>query len=343
MFLMTPMDSLGPCEAVTEERIAAQLGLCSLPEWLTAIYNLIEAWRLLVLEPRKLVPPGGYHTPRCIAAGLDSILRTNELKTDAERIPTEITAQAVAYRVVNHAVPVYYVAEGFIRAVAATDLPHDFTFADLNWPLDAMVLGFPVKFLAEYLGRESCYIFLARFSKGEHSCPFFPAGPAVVMPAAKIALFWYACTTGRLESFVSSYWENDRLDEAVLKHGYTDYTDGDACKIQEDKTCCDRLSNLIFKLLVVLNTRPGLVEAGTRLRAATHRRGKSRCELWSPNVIGRTYRVLQANTGPTGTHASPRLHWRRGHLRNQPHGQGRTLRKLLWIEPMLIGMADSAN
>ena len=343
MFLMTPMDGLGPCETVTEDRMIADLGLRTLPQWLGAIYEHIESRRLLMLEPRKLAPPGGYHTPKCIPAGLDAILTTNELKADMERIPTEITAQAVAYRVINHRVPVYYLAEDFIRAVAATDLPHDFTFADLNWPMEAMVLGFPVRFLSEYVGKETCYVFVARFSKGEHFCPFFPLAPTVVMPNAKIALFWYACTTGRLESFVSSFWEHDRLDEAVLKHGYMDYTNGDVSKVQGDKVCCDRLSNLVFKLLVVINTRPSLVEPGTLLRTASMRRGKIRGELWSPNVIGRSYRVVHDTTVPTGNHASPRLHWRRGHLRNQPHGEGRRLRKLKWIEPMLIGMTAQAK
>ena len=343
MFLMTPMDGLEPCERVTEEKMLAELGLRTLTEWLGAIYDHIEQWRLPIVEPRKLVPPGGYHSPKGIAAGLDSILRTNELKTDAERIPTEITAQAVAYRVVNFRVPVFYLAEGFIRAVAATDLPHDFTFADLNWPMPAMVLGFPVRFLTEYVGKETCYVFVARFPKGEHSCRFFPAAPSVVMPHAKISLFWYACSAGRLESFVSSFWEQDRLEEAVLKHGYTDYTDGDIAKVQEDKECCNRLSNLVFKLLVVLATCPSLNEPGTRLRAASTRRGKTRSELWSPNIIGRNYRVIHDKNAPTGTHASPRLHWRRGHLRNQAHGQARTLRKLIWIEPVLIGLAETAG
>jgi hypothetical protein len=59
---------------VTEERIIAELGLRTLSDWLIAIYEDIEAWRLAVLEPRKLVPPGGCHLPRCIAAGLDAIL-----------------------------------------------------------------------------------------------------------------------------------------------------------------------------------------------------------------------------------------------------------------------------
>ena len=336
-FLMTPLDGLNQCTAPSEREMIAQLGLRSVPHWLAAIHDKMEPWRLALLEPHKLVPPGGYHTPKCIAAGLDCILKTNERKTDRERLPTEVTAQAIAYRLINYRVPVYCIADDFIRAVAATELPHDFLLADLHWPMPAMAVGLPVRFMREYLGTETCYVYATEFDGGEHGCRFLPSTPVIIMPKAKISFWWYACVDGQLESFVSSFWKEDRVDEIIQKYSYTDYTSADAPKIQEDKERCDRLSALMLKLLVVLNTRPNLVEPGTCLREASTRKGKTRSELWSPNIIGRTYRVLRENTC---THASPRLHWRRGHLRNQAHGPGRTLRKLAWIEPMLIGMQE---
>jgi hypothetical protein len=36
----------------------------------------------------------------------------------------------------------------------------------------------------------------------------------------------------------------------------------------------------------------------------------------------------------SGSH--PSTHWRRGHWRNQPHGPGRTLRKIIWMMPILV-------
>ena len=157
------------------ETVAAEpLGqrLQTVPDWFKAIHERLDEWRLALLEPHKLVPPGGYHTPKCVAAGLDCILRINEHKTAIERIPTEITAQAIVYRIINHRVPVYYVAEDFIRAVAATELPHDFTLADLHWPMPAMVIGFPLRFMRDYLGTETCY-----FPTDEDldNCTFRPA------------------------------------------------------------------------------------------------------------------------------------------------------------------------
>lgn len=37
------------------------------------------------------------------------------------------------------------------------------------------------------------------------------------------------------------------------------------------------------------------------------------------------------------------IHWRRGHWKRQPHGEGRKLRKLIWIMPTLVGKDDGPN
>src|ERR1043165_9203673 len=62
--------------------IRQQGRLHTVSDWLKAVYEVLDDRRLALLEPRKLVPPGGYHSPKCVAAGLDCILRINECKTD---------------------------------------------------------------------------------------------------------------------------------------------------------------------------------------------------------------------------------------------------------------------
>jgi len=58
--------------------------------------------------------------------------------------------------------------------------------------------------------------------------------------------------------------------------------------------------------------------------------------LWKPAWFGEHYAIRrEASLG--GTHASPRLHFRRGHFTNQPYGPKSTLRKKLWIDPILVG------
>lgn len=58
-----------------------------------------------------------------------------------------------------------------------------------------------------------------------------------------------------------------------------------------------------------------------------------------------TYRTLHISDhtsrgtgGSKGSHASPKAHWRRGHIRNQPTAKG-IIRK--WIKPTIIGGADA--
>lgn len=90
-------------------------------------------------------------------------------------------------------------------------------------------------------------------------------------------------------------------------------------------------------LLLAMLARPELVERdGKRVR--TIKNGPAR-EEWTPNWIGRTYRVQRAEGG--GTHNSPRLHWRRGHYRRQACGTGRKDHRIIWIEPHIVGGGDS--
>lgn len=42
---------------------------------------------------------------------------------------------------------------------------------------------------------------------------------------------------------------------------------------------------------------------------------------------------------PDLSRGTTKVHWRRGHWRHQPYGQGNLLRKLLWIRPMRVGRA----
>ena len=47
-------------------------------------------------------------------------------------------------------------------------------------------------------------------------------------------------------------------------------------------------------------------------------------------------------TGMRGDNTAVVAHWRRGHWRRQPHGQGRTLIKLVWIRPTLVAAGQGA-
>lgn len=89
----------------------------------------------------------------------------------------------------------------------------------------------------------------------------------------------------------------------------------------------------VFNTIFAMSARPEYVEGGERLGA---KKGTSKAELWSPNVIGRKYAV-KSHTFAKEASSSRRLHWRRGHFRQQAYGVGRGLHRVIWIEPMMIG------
>ena len=323
-----------------------------------------------LFEPRRVATSNGYHSTKCVAAGLYALLTQAKLAAaDGEVLPTEVTGSTICYRVLEHGVPIYFVNEEFARAVAATQLPDDFTFGDLNWPQPGMVIGWPPRFLREYTGRDFCYVYAANCPSGRYWPKGLDQAPVIEVPEgrSKIAWFYHAWANGRPECFVSAYLVKDKLAEGITGYTYTDFMGEEAAKVQADKELTERVSALMLKLLVILNLRPALITHGTqeRPRRVKHAR-EWRRELWSANFIGRGYHMARERQG---THASPRIHIRRGHVtwqiagprkadafisatvlpRNDqgviawdkvaPETREKFLRchKRLWLEPALIG------
>lgn len=115
---------------------------------------------------------------------------------------------------------------------------------------------------------------------------------------------------------------------------------------------------LVVNALCYMTAYPDDVEAswpeGTpeRLKAQTTspkfkeaRNAKSKLEAlgYVPvHFCGRAWTqpaVPSSGTGRKGV----ATHWRRGHWKRQPHGEGRKLRKLIWIMPTLVGREDAAG
>ena len=345
----------------------------TLARYLAKVYDLHLATdepNRTLFEPRRVMTPDGYHSTKCVAAGLYVLLKQARLTAKTgSNLPTEITGSTFSYRVLEHNVPIYFVSEEFARAVAATELPADFTFADLHWPQMGMVIGWPPRFMLEYTNREVCYVYAANCPEGR----YWPQGrleaPVIEVPEgrSKIGWFYYSLTGGRMECFVSAYLTKDKLAQALADYTYTDYMGAERPKVQADKEFTERVSALLLKLLVILNMQPSLVTHGTQKRPQRVKHGKLvNRELWSANFIGRGYHLAREHPG---NHASPRLHIRRGHVTWQiigprttgafvsasalprnpdgwiewsqvtPEAREKFLRchKRLWLQPTLIG------
>jgi hypothetical protein len=75
-----------------------------------------------------------------------------------------------------------------------------------------------------------------------------------------------------------------------------------------------------LNLILAMEVQPLLIERGRQVK---HVKRHREAVLWTPNRIGRGYRIKVLDTSGVekGSHSSPRMHWRRGHWRRQGFGK----------------------
>lgn len=88
-----------------EQGPQAQTTFPTLARFLAKVYDdhvaPHEAKRAL-FEPRRVATPNGYHSTKCVAAGLYALLTQARLAAeDGEVLPTEVTGSTFCYRVLD--------------------------------------------------------------------------------------------------------------------------------------------------------------------------------------------------------------------------------------------------
>jgi hypothetical protein len=102
------------------------------------------------------------------------------------------------------------------------------------------------------------------------------------------------------------------------------------------------LQAIFLRLLLIMECRPELIQSESQRQKVTVNQGfgKNQAqEFYQPLWLGQGYRLKresQTNASNDVKHGTKSLHWRRGFLRNQPYGEGRQKRKIVWIEPVLV-------
>ncbi|MFN6567239.1 hypothetical protein [Dendronalium sp. ChiSLP03b] len=101
------------------------------------------------------------------------------------------------------------------------------------------------------------------------------------------------------------------------------------------------LQAIFLRLILIMECRPELVDTTSELVRVNKGFGKAQAQdFYQPLWLGLGYRLkregTQSSEGSSGIHGTKSVHWRRGFLRNQPYGEGRQQRKLVWIEPVLV-------
>lgn len=308
--------------------------------------------------PRTILPPNGYLSPKLYAVSMVGLMYSAQTEADKQRIGETLSSEAfesiskhdpasllLAAKLAELQVPTYFVAEEFLCAVAATEPPKEGTLKGLHWPMEAMLFVLPLDFMRSYLGRDVGFLAMSRQASGDCT-----VGKVTVRTVNERVLFHFpmVCKNGVPIDYRGAYGTDRSLadiEKAPFMHDPAEKKveqelGADLITEEEEQSMNMKMNALGIKLLLAMNARPDLVEhqqVATPGKPARQSREEVR-PTYHPNVLGKGYRIVREGL-PDGTHASPRMHWRRGHMRRQRHGHGRSLTKIVWIEPSLV-MSD---
>ena len=332
----------------------------------------IEPATYAATYPKRITPPHGYLNPRYYTATLWSQLRIGCIEPNLHHL-AHVVGIVNALTHLHYRVPTYFVRSEFAQAVAQTEPPADFRFEEIKWPMPAMLFVLPTQFSLHYFGYHCPFLSLVRGEQGTYPDMFTSLPPCdlplkaitpVTNTVPRINISYPVYTPNGLPmDYAGSYPLHMRLqdmegapfDDATLSEkaflpedhelvvGTAGLPEGDA-----ERALNNKMQAFAVKLLLALTARPNYITQDTCARPQRIKRGKVvKDELWHPNLVGWSYTVQRDFSGasPSGTHQSPRMHWRRGHMRNQPYGPkpwtDATPKRLTWIEPVLINAPET--
>lgn len=305
---------------------------------------------LKLAMPKRWAAPGNY--PNFGKFFVPSAYQNAWLTTlGAMDNQTVTSGYSVFAKLVPYQVPVYYVAESLCEALSMTAPAEGMMLSDVKFPMPALVFMIPTAFSHKFFGRQVNYIAAATFRAGEElpSPGTILAGKmqSVGVAGEQMILYYEAVEpdTGLISNYNSNTPTNRLVSDVYhddIRYNGELVSDEQTFDPKADGEFSNRVFSFVIKLLSVMAVRPTYTETGECLRAAKMKHGRERDALWAPNYVGRAYKTQRADkgAGAGGTHASPRLHWRRGHMRKQLYGEKRALSKIIWLEPCLVGASE---
>lgn len=295
--------------------------------------------------PRRILPPQGYYNPRWYGVSLCVLMRFWQ-EPEYNMLP-HTTGALMALMQTKMGVPTYFLKQDYAEAVAQTNPPDDFRLTEIQWPLDAFLFVLPDAFVRQYFGWYVPFLTVARCAKGiyPHDAKPLPSYDvdftSTIANAADRLLVHYPLylytrppvdytgaypLTSPISVIQSAPWADATYyEESLSPYGKIEWaTDGHKEPTPEEEQELQRkVNSFAIKLMLALTAEPGYLERGGIARQAKVRKGVTvKDSLWHPNLLGWNYTAPRppSDTGEHGTHASPRWHWRSGHMTYQVKG-----------------------
>ena len=329
--------------------------ILSLPERLAAYERMSKSWKAefpmthAEVFKRRIVPPNGYMNPKLLNAHTLYCLTLNSM---IERVPAllndGVTAANMytAYRMIDFDMPTFFISGELLKMLELTDPPEDMLLSDLKWPMDVMAFVLPTDYCQKYfLGALMPFVTICKRYVGTlNGCltKRLDIGKSYPCVSRVGGIFVCGSDFKSGSDYAASHKESSTVKSLSIAE-FTDYSEelGKAGfevpdkDPERDPKIPKLMTKLALKVMMAMVAKPELVEMGECVRPMKAKGGRTKDALWSPNYIGRWWRT-EAPPHEAGHHASPIVHWRRGHFRGQHHGPKNSLVKTIWVEPVWV-------
>jgi hypothetical protein len=286
----------------------------NLDQWIDSLIS-VNHDLYLKFFPRKYIGVNGYGNPKRLSAYLMTL---HVQKLPDVDIYYKNILKTVSANLALQYMPFYWVKKDILDSCEYTDLPTHLSPADILLPLDNYILMIPKGYLM----------------KGDVDYPFLIVASGVNLSGEKVFQI-HALHDSNLPD-ASDYYKSMNFSNKfsdILPYGGSFTSD--------DDMFLKKAVSMAINVTMVMATRPELIDEDYSQIIKPPQQKINGKKPYNPNWVGRNYRVKSDFQG--GTHSSPCIHWRRGHWRQQAVGVGRSLRRNMWIEPMLVGARNNLD
>lgn len=298
-----------------------------------------------MMEPKQEWPlfyPKHYHTPEgyvpakgASAFTMSAALHAPQLLAMVDSEGMQATSQELfvvgmtSALLSLHDMQNFWLGRGIGEALLHTEVPRDFILKDAPLPFPAFTIFLPKGLFITPTSGDVAFIQVARVERNER--------------LSQDSLFISALSLPDYDRPPISWYGNYPLSGSIEKTMDTHYFAGAEAHqdglldAPDDKALPGRILALVANICFLMAERKNLVESDTV--GGKHKASGGKKEFWLPRWVGRQYIYNRPDRG--GSHASPRVHWRRGHWRGQRIGEGRTEIKRVWIEPLMVNVKEA--
>lgn len=299
-----------------------------------------------LLEYRKLVSkcyrePSGYASHRSVCYEIvKSVWNAQVEPRNLDWVTAD--SASIAYQVAHLELPTLWLSKPLAVALKETNIPTQ--IAELKRVLPGGIVMLPENLFKAPDGQQCTFIAWRHRLRGDEFVdinlnPKFIAPPPLTEQGQ---IRWFsALANGDVYSgAVDCLPDGVEFGRMNLETNLRYFTNINA---EAESNIIASLQRLIIQILLVMQVRPNLIDE-TQTTQATQGLGfkKSKVEnqMWNPRWIGKNYVIREETVAAPpngGTHASPRPHWRKGHLRRVAIGpREENQRKWIWLEPTWV-------